>query len=314
MARTKRNGPGGTRRQKNIAPKAQRQKAQATINSRQDGERPAKKARLEKGIALPKPGGAPNDATQASGKHRDKKATFEEGLGLASAVLTRPKRKREPPRPVSPPRTPIEQPERSSLRTSFISSLSKTHDVIALSVISSSSIQKKVSRILSHLSPPPIGRKPPLVVLTAKAGVASKAITIAEISKREIGKDNGVWFQYSGVEGVLGEWTPRERGTRGGGEKRYGDPGDGEKAIILEDHNTGVAEAEQEDIGRRRDIEEHDEEEEAFEAMPGPPATNQIQERPSIVGEEPRKKVRAVPVLTIYLSRTQIVELKKEYG
>jgi hypothetical protein len=173
-----------------------------------------------------------------------------------------------------------------------------------------------VSKVLSHLSSPSTA-KPLLAVLTAKAGVASKAITVAEISKREIGKDGGVWFQYSGVEGVLDEWAPKEHRTKGGREKKDGDTGDVKKATVSEGPAEDVAEAAQEKVDRRKDVERdaEDDEEEAFETMRDPHIHNQeAQERPSIIKDELSKKVRAVPVLTIYLSRTQIGELGKEYG
>ncbi|KAI9867150.1 MAG: hypothetical protein M1813_009428 [Trichoglossum hirsutum] len=326
MARTKKNKPGGARRHKEAAP--ERTPAQVTTDGQPDGERPAKKARLEKGIGHSrtpsKPGNTSHDAVQEPGKRHDKKAGIEGRPGFTSAVPTKPEPKRKPIRrakqsrvslPPQPPQaaTPAERP---NARTSFISSLSNTHDVISFSVMSSSSIQKKVTTVLSHLSSQSTAKRPLLAVLTAKAGVASKAITIAEISKREIEKDGGKWFQYSGVEGVLGEWTPKDRGTKSKGEEIGGNVEDGTKTTVSENPAEEVAKVTQESVDRRNDVEEDEEEEEGvFETMRDPPANDQgTQEGPSIAEYELRRKVRAVPVLTIFLSRTRVGELKKQYG
>ena len=331
MARTKKNKPGGARRQKEAAPKAKQAppSVEPAKGGRPDAERPAKKQRLEQGAghAPSKPSNASHDARdteQEPGEQRGKTATPKKGPDSTAAVPTRPKPNRRPTRPAEPPptslhpqsphpATAVEQLEQPSLRTDLASSLSKTHDVISLSIISSSQIQKKVSRVLSHISSL-ITRKPPLAILTAKAGVASKAIAIAEISKREIGNGGGVWFQYSGVEGVLGEWVPKERRTKGEGEKvetKSEGAEDGEKAIEPKVPANDMAEATKEEVDRGGE----EEEEEAFETMRNPPVTNpKAQEHPSIIELELGKKIRAVPVLTIYLSRAQVGELKKEYG
>ncbi|KAH0548272.1 hypothetical protein GP486_008025 [Trichoglossum hirsutum] len=325
MARTKKNRPGGARRHKEAAPK--RTSDRAAAGARPDGERPAKRARLEKDTsrprALSKPGNTSNDAVQEPGKRHGKKAGVEEGSNSTSVALTRPEPERNPARPAKQsgvsllpqsqsPRAAV-QAERPNTRASFSSSLSNTHDTISLSVLSSSSIRKKVSKILSHLSSQPTLEKPPIAVLTAKAGVASKAITIAEITKREIGKDDGVWFQYSGVEGVLGGWTPRDRRTESGREKMVESVGDGAKTTVSEKE---VAEVTQEKVNRGKEVEDDEQEEEyAFETMRDPPTNSRgMQESPSIAEDELERKVRAVPVLTIYLSRTRVGELKKEYG
>ncbi|KAI9773905.1 MAG: hypothetical protein M1840_006131 [Geoglossum simile] len=329
MARTKKNKPGGAKRQKDTAPRTKQQQAPASAPSAQggrpDGERPAKRRKVEKGTGrtLPKPSNTSCDAgddEQEAGRQGGEMARPKDGRGPADidVVPTRPNPKHEPTRPAEPspvslpprPTTLIEQLEQPSPKTNLASSLTKTHDVISLSIISSSPIQKKVSRILSHISSPAI-KKPPLVILTAKAGVASKAITIVEISKREIGNGGGAWFQYSAIEGVLGEWASKKRGTKVEGEKARTKDGDteGKGAIESESPASNVAETSKE--GADGD----EEEEEAFETMRDLTAINQTtQEDPSIIEHELRKKVRAIPVLTIYLSRAQVGELKKEYG
>ncbi|KAI9776440.1 MAG: hypothetical protein M1839_009551 [Geoglossum umbratile] len=333
MARMKKNKPGGARRQKEAASKAKQQQAPAPVESAEDGrpggERPAKKQKFERGAARapPEPSHASHDAHDAgqeTGEQGNEIPGLKRGLDPPATVPTRPKPSRTPTRPAKPPLTSLhpqsphpatatEQLQQPSLRASFATSLSKTYDAVSLSIISSSPIRKKVSKILSHISSP-TAKKLPLVILTAKAAVASKAISIAEISKREIANGGGVWFQYSGVEGVLSEWVSKGRGNKAEGEKaetKSGDTGDGEGAIELEVPVSNVTEATEEGI----DGGEEEEEEEAFENMRGLPTASQpMQEHPSVIEHELRKKVRAVPVLTIYLSRSQIGELKKEYG
>ncbi|KAG0646006.1 hypothetical protein D0Z07_7761 [Hyphodiscus hymeniophilus] len=78
--------------------------------------------------------------------------------------------------------------------------LAKTHDVTTQSIISSSHIQQKVTRVLEILSvyPTPANEKPRVVMLHAKAACASKMISIAEIAKREIAREGG-----SGLATVL---------------------------------------------------------------------------------------------------------------
>jgi Alba len=322
MARTRKNKPGGARRQKDTAARAKQQPA---TGGRPDGERPAKRQRVERaaGRTPSRPSNTARDACDAeqeAGEQGDEMARLKRGLDPADVVPTTPKPKHKPTRPAKPspvslaprPATLTEQLEQPSPKTNFASLLARTHHVISLSIISSSPIQKKVSRVLSHISSPDI-KKPPLVILTAKAGVASKAITIAEISKREIGNGGGTWFQYSGVEGVLGEWAPKDRGTKVEGEKAGTKDGGAEDEGAIE---SGVlASNEAEASKEEADGDEEEEEEEAFENMRDPPATNPtVQEYPSVIEHELRKKIRAIPVLTIYLSRARVGELKKEYG
>jgi hypothetical protein len=149
-------------------------------------------------------------------------------------------------------------------------------------IISSSSIQKKVLRVLEILSvyPTPPNEKPRVVVLKAKAGVAAKMISVAEIAKREIGKEGGRWWQYCCVEGVIQEVKEKAgEGEKGDGGKRKGmDDGEGK--------------------------EDSEEESTAFETM----------KTPFERANEGETKVRAVPVMSLYLSRVRIEGLRKAYG
>lgn len=125
--------------------------------------------------------------------------------------------------------------------------------------------------------------RPGVVMLYAKAAVAGKLVSVVEVVKREVegrgsarvGDRGGVWFQYSGLgEGVA--VVPR----RGGG-----DMGVEEMEVDEEEEGGGVDEA-------------------VFEMM-------KTRKERLVEGTE---KVRAVPVMTVYLSRVRIEKLKNAYG
>lgn len=122
--------------------------------------------------------------------------------------------------------------------------------------------------------------KEKIVVLQAKAKVASKMVSVVEICKREIGKEGGKWFQYNAVGEARGEIKGIE-GVGKGVDK--GEGGDGE-----------VAEKTLESEG----------EDESFETMKTP-FERAIEGKP---------KIRAVPVMMVYLSRIRIDSLRKAHG
>jgi hypothetical protein len=165
--------------------------------------------------------------------------------------------------------------------------LTNTHDVTTINIISSTHIQQKVMRTLETLSvyPPPPDKKPRAVMLHAKAHYASKMITIAEIVKRETAKDGGKWFQYNKVDGVMMDYKESVKKRRGK-EK--------------EDKNKDEQDAEGGEGGEA----ESEEETTAFETM----------KKPFERANEGNPKMRAVPFMTIYLSRIRIDGLKKAYG
>ncbi|TVY23742.1 hypothetical protein LHYA1_G006715 [Lachnellula hyalina] len=174
----------------------------------------------------------------------------------------------DPPASTSTPAT-------SSADTESLGDLASTHDVLRMSIISSTQMEKKVTAILKYLDTP---EKAAVVMLHSKAKVASKLISIVEIAKREIAAGGGKWFQYNVVEGVLEEKSEGEHGEDEGGVK------------IGEVDNI--------------DVEDEEEEEESFETMKTP-FERAIEGKP---------KVRAVPGMTTYLSRVRIDRLGKKYG
>ncbi|KAI9643092.1 hypothetical protein NHQ30_008827 [Ciborinia camelliae] len=163
--------------------------------------------------------------------------------------------------------------------------LTPAHQTTHLSILSSSQIQKKVSRILSILGTFSFSDPSPhVVLLSAKAPVGCKLISIAEIAKRELAKSGKKWYQYN-VVGQLSTVVPRH--------------------AVVEVKDVVQKEGERQVEG---DVEMKDEgeEEEAFETMKTP------FER--ALEAEGRPKIRCVATLSLYLSRVRIESLKKIYG
>jgi hypothetical protein len=159
--------------------------------------------------------------------------------------------------------------------------LENTHNVTIMNIISSSQIQQKVTRALEILSEFPVvpPAKPKVVMLHVKAPIASKLITIAEITKRELVKGGGKWYQYNKLGQIMEEKKSRE----GGGKKDEVVGGD----VSMADDADG-------DAGNEND--------EEFETMKTP-FERAIEGKP---------KVRVIPIMTLYLSRVRIDSLRKD--
>ncbi|RDW61049.1 hypothetical protein BP6252_12432 [Coleophoma cylindrospora] len=158
------------------------------------------------------------------------------------------------------------------------SAVSSTHEVTTMSIGSNSHIQQKVTRILDFLCKeiePSAQQK--AVMLYAKGPTVSKMISIVEIAKREIGQV-GQWYQYNLVESKLSD-QPKTQGNQ-----------DGQSA---EDQHMDEGASEDEEEGSA-----------AFEKM----------KTPFERAIEGRDKVRAVPTMRIFVSRTRIESLKKSSG
>ncbi|KAI1428556.1 hypothetical protein F5Y12DRAFT_669755 [Xylaria sp. FL1777] len=191
----------------------------------------------------------------------------------------------------------------SSDDTKLLIAVDARYEIQLQSVISSSKIQQRVSAMLRHLTPPTkpssieptptaVMSKTKISVLRARASDAGKLISIAEIAKREIEQEQsadddvgdepsqrsgtGRWFQYI----ALGE------------ELRQKDREEGN--TVIEETVLGGPDA---------DGQDHDEDDD-FEVMKTP-FERAIEGRPL---------VREVPVMSLFLSRSPVEELKKRYG
>ena len=215
---------------------------------------------------------------QPSAQHIAKKRKLHDGV---DARATKDKQK---PRPAS-----LLGPHEA-----ILAELSVKYNVHPASVISSSKIQKKVTSVLRHLTTA-TAAKPRVSVLRAKAADAGKLISISEIAKRELAKDQskdvyaGRWFQYIGL-----------------GEEVHEVPRDVEGRTIVEDTILGARSTEEMDADktRRKEAEAEDDDDGGFEHMKTP-FERAIEGRP---------RKRAVPMMCLFLSRVPITELSKRYG
>lgn len=197
--------------------------------------------------------------------------------------------------------------------------LSTKYSLASMSITSNSKMQQKVRRLLAHLSRfsfADVNARPGVVALHARAAAAGKMVGVVEIVKREVEGERGRWFQYSRVAGSVEEVKARRKGRKEGamGEKDEEWRGKG--------RTVGEGQRMEEDEKSRRDesgdtvkgketwvhadgdeemVDLQDEDEAAFETM----APKSIAERP---------KVRAVPIMTIYMSRVPVPEFKEEFG
>jgi len=151
-----------------------------------------------------------------------------------------------------------------------------------MSIISSSKIEQKVTRALQILSEyraiPPA--KPKVVMFQSKAAVASKLISIAEITKREIVKNGGKWYQYNKLGQVIDERKDNEGAARK--EKSAGE-------------DVSMADNGDNDAGNAS--------EEEFETMKTP-FERAIEGKP---------KVKAIPLMMLYISRVRVDTLRKDH-
>lgn len=190
-------------------------------------------------------------------------------------------------------------------------SLQARYDISTMSIISSSKIETKVKTLLARLenfSWANKDGKPAIVVLSAKAAVAGKMVSVVEIAKREIETQKAKWWQYSRVYGQITEL--KEKPGKG--------PKGGKTLFEWENERARKEDAGPNDMGEEAqdstmaDVEGVDEvEEDAFEPVGQNGDETHVTPTEMI---EARKKIRAVPVMTIYMSRVPVVELKQAYG
>ena len=206
----------------------------------------------------------------------------------------------------------------STVSTQFLPvefhSLRSKFEFTTMSIISSSKIGQKVNSLLERLdkfSFADLNAKPNVVLLHAKASVASKLVSIVEIAKRAIEQDGGKWWQYSRVHGEITELKEKKPKEAAGGktlaewerekhsqQEQKQESAKDTMATELRDGNAPMAaESEDEEDGA------------AFETMEVDPGSGK-----ATGGAEARRKIRAVPVLTIYLSRVPVADLKTAYG
>ncbi|KAI9855200.1 MAG: hypothetical protein M1830_006480, partial [Pleopsidium flavum] len=171
-------------------------------------------------------------------------------------------------------------------------SLQSKYEITSMSIISSSKIETKVKTLLTRLGKfswaNPNG-KPSIVVLSAKAGVAGKMVSVVEIAKREIEADGAKWWQYSRVYGQMTELKEKPSKRIDGGktllewEKKQAEKAD----AVAQDTGKEVEDLTMTEADGGEEIEE-----EAFETVAQNGNGALVTPTEEI---EARKKIRAVP-------------------
>ncbi|KAL9040023.1 MAG: hypothetical protein Q9214_004641 [Letrouitia sp. 1 TL-2023] len=171
--------------------------------------------------------------------------------------------------------------------------LQARYNVATISIISSSSINAKIRSLLFHFeqgSASKTSSQQRVVVLRAKAKVASKLITVVEIAKKEIESKKGEWWQYSNVTARYENFTKVEWPLDDQKEpvNRSKEPQKDAKPLL--DNNSA------------RTLDDSQDE---FEEM------SLIDPGSRVQGQN---KLGAVTILTIFLASTSIPKLKELFG
>jgi len=190
------------------------------------------------------------------------------------------------------PYLPIYEPFVAKLRPSF--------EIKTMSVMSSTSINRHVTKALQHL-----GRfsswdqsvLPGVILLTSKNSAGNKLITIAETVRRRIEEGRQKWFQYNIIK-----FTEEEIEAAGGEDVAFGDNGQEEEEDNEENGDSVLVEDTVMEIDG--DERERREEDDSFE-------TTQRREPPTIHERAVNPpKIRRKSFLTVFISRVPIDVLR----
>ncbi|TFB02386.1 hypothetical protein CCMA1212_005787 [Trichoderma ghanense] len=113
-----------------------------------------------------------------------------------SATNAPQKRKQPSPEPASSKKPRTQEPNTLiGPHEATLKQLAPAHNVLALSVLSSTQIRKRVSSATSHLLEKDSGSR--IVLLHARPADVCKMITVAEQCKRVLGEQGQAWYQYN---------------------------------------------------------------------------------------------------------------------
>lgn len=199
------------------------------------------------------------------------------------------KRIREDPNPTTPSTLPLSSQPLQSL----IAELSPKYDIKTLSILSSTSISKRVDSVLSHL-----GRisawdstvLPGVVLLYARSNSTNKLITVVETVRRRIHEAEQKWYQYNHLYEM--EWPAGKQQSH----NRLPPPNHKVETLI-EDTIMSL-----EGAGKGSEDDDDDDDDD-FEIM----ATQQTVFERAVHGKE---KTRQMAHMSVLLSRIPIPELK----
>ena len=218
-------------------------------------------------------------------------------------------------KPAAHPPSPTTQPDTPpTVLPPHLLFLKEKYSFATMSILTGSKIEQKVRVLIAHLSRFNFldrEAKPGIVALHARANAASKLISVVEIAKRDIEAQpkGGKWYQYSRVSAELKE-IPRNMPVKSSKSRANGSSVAGktlkewnaekeressaENTIEGENSSAAGAVAQSSDDG----------EEDAFETLAHPKATS---------NSDDTVKLRNIPVLTIYLARVPVTELRTEF-
>ena len=209
----------------------------------------------------------------------------------------------QPAAMVIPETTPANETSQSNMSIAIeilpakLRHLQSKYEFTSMSIISSSKIELKVrnlQRRLEKFSFADTKAKPQVVALHAKAPVVSKMVTIVQIVKRNIENEKGKWWQYSKLHGEIMELN--ETGKKG---REQG------KTLLKLQKDQDTVEGSGPVAGDVRvdSVDGDGDDDPTFEIMGAEDSQS---------GN--RKKIRAVPVMTIFMSMVPVKELKDVYG
>lgn len=180
----------------------------------------------------------------------------------------------------------------------LLQDLKGKYEIATATVISSSKINKKVTSVLSHLGHVDLfspDSRPGVMMLHARAGDASKMVTVMELAKRRMGEAGVVWYQYNRVYEVTEEAVVR--GGKSGGSNNSGGGWAGGSQTFIEDTVMGG-----EDDGKDgKDDNDEEEEEDAFD-LAETPFELAVRDKPATESK--------TTYMSMFLSRVPIPELQ----
>ncbi|KAF3062574.1 hypothetical protein CFAM422_010645 [Trichoderma lentiforme] len=115
------------------------------------------------------------------------------------------------PAPSKKPRTQV-NPTLIGPHEAILKELSAKHNVLALSVLSSTQIRKRVSSASSHLLDKSAESR--AILLHARPADVCKMITVAEQCKRLLGDKGQAWYQYNELFDLPPEAKKKKKNTR----------------------------------------------------------------------------------------------------
>lgn len=180
-------------------------------------------------------------------------------------------------------------------------------NVVPIVFSKNQNVKAGINRLKTHLGaykdprssiemPTALSQEDCLLAVSAQGEGAGKLVGIVDMTRRIVGAgavgadaDAGktqTWYFYTVLAGVEVEWMPKTSQGRGKG-------------------GVGGVKAGGEEDEEGEEEEDEEEEEEAFEAMDVDGGDQVVEER---------KKIRKVPVLTVWMTRARIAAFAKEFG